>query len=113
MIIEIEKKQDRKAFFFSIKTESGVDIGKSKEYRAKDSAKKALRAMKRNIPSRTRIENIGTAIHFIVKSANGMDVFQSGHVADRETAQQYIDMLAEYLSSGDAKVHYNDLYERI
>ena len=65
MIIEIEKKQDRKAFVFSIKTESGVDIGKSKEYRAKDSAKKALRAMKRNIPTRTRIENIGKATHFI------------------------------------------------
>ena len=94
MIIEIEKKQDRKAYIFRIKTESGVHIGKSKEYKAKDSAKKALRAMKKNIATRSRIENIGTATHFIVKSANGMDVFQSGHVADRETAIQYINTVS-------------------
>ena len=112
MIIKLEK-QDKKTFVFSIKTESGELIGTSKKYRAKASAKKALSSLKRNLTDRSRIENAGMATCFVVRSSNGTDFFQSGVIADRGTAQTYIDVLAKYLSSDSARLFYNGVYENI
>ncbi len=92
-----------KQYFFILSSDAGEVIGKSEKYKAKASAKKGIRSVKKNILCKknftTPRKNTVGKWHFSLKAKNGGAIMHSNAYASQAEAHAGINAIIEAVNN--------------